>query len=395
MHIKLVFGLIALLLSLGISAQRRDKELLTLKTTTENEYLWNTGSADWLLSAKMDYRYNSAGDLLCMVKYDALSGDSITRVDYTYTGSSEIADYTVSLWSGMMWEPETKYSYIYTETGKASQRILIWDGSMWNNSRLDTLFIYDLNGQLLNSENYRWKENAWVKDHTITYEYGSNGKISLKYSVSTGGVNLSQVFYLYDPFNRITEMYAQFYRDGQWENGWRREYYYDRCSVLKTLIRQAWDGIQWVNTLKSEYDHTVFWGGQEDGKVQLCYNGRNIIVSVRVLEVFLEKGACIGSCEGEDGEVMEREMDSISNSHISAPYIIYPNPAEDKFMICPAEGSAPVSKVEIFDIRGNIVRSITGSNSPELSIDRGHLKSGRYFVVISGETAFTTTVIFK
>lgn len=395
MLVKFICVLITLLLSSGVSAQRRNERLLPLKTRTESEYIWNTGSADWLLSAKMDYRYNSAGDLLSMVKYDAQTGDSITRVDYSYTGFSEIADYTVSLWTGMIWEPETKYSYIYTTSGKASQRILRWDGSAWNNSRLDTLFIYDINGQLLHSENYRWKDNAWVKDHTITYEYGSNGKISLKYSLSTGGANLSQVFYLYDPFNRITEMYAQFYRDGQWENGWRREYYYDRCSVLKTLIRQSWDGIQWVNTLKSEFDHTVFWGGQEDGKVQLCHNGRTIIVSVRVMEGFLERGACIGSCEGEDAEVMKMEIDSESKSHSNAPYIIYPNPAENKFMISASEGSAPVSKVEIFDISGNVVRSITGYNSHELSIDRGNLKSGSYIVVISGATSFTTTVIFK
>ncbi|HCM59953.1 MAG TPA: hypothetical protein DIS74_06205 [Bacteroidales bacterium] len=217
---KIIPGvLIGLIFTLPLFAQKRDKKILSLKTIVEREYVRDAVSGTWQLSAIMDYNYNAGGNLASLVKYDAAANDSISRVDYTYTSAGLLNDYVVSLWNIDSWSPDTKYSYTYTASGKAGQRILRWNGEAWAASRLDTLFQYDLNDLLIRSENFRWKDNGWQPDHTIFYENSPTGKLSLKYSTNSAGEYLSQIFYLYDSYDRLAEMYAQFYREGRWENG--------------------------------------------------------------------------------------------------------------------------------------------------------------------------------
>lgn len=387
--------LLMLLVSGKIGAQHGGEQSVSLKTNIESEYKWNAQTLTWQLSAVMRYGYNPDGNLTDLVKYDAVSGDSISRVDYFYDPSTELSAYIVSLWAGQDWMLTTKYSYTFSSSERESQRISRWDGTGWINGSLDTLYVYGIDGLLLQSENFQWKNEAWVKDHTIVYEYGDNGRISRRYSLSTVGDYLSQVFYLYDEQNNLKEMYAQFYRSGQWENEWRRTYLYDRCRVLKTLIRQAWDGSEWINVLKSEFEHTIYWNGPVNGKVDLCHKGRTITVSVNAMEVHLQHGDCIGRCAGGDEAENEAEIREKMNGKGNGSYIIYPNPASDKFTVSSADCSDPIIKAELFDIKGNLVKFIPGNNCLELTIDRGDLKSGKYFVIITGGKSCTSVVILK
>jgi hypothetical protein len=387
--------LLVILLSGQLRAQQGGGQIASLKTYTESEYLWDAQTPDWQLSAIMKYGYDPEGNLTELVKYNALSGDSISRVDYYYDQSSELSAYIVSLWSGQTWVPNTRYSYTYSSAGKESQRIGRWNGAGWINGSLDTLYVYGIDGHLLQSENFKWKNGYWVKDHTIFYEYGENGKLMKKYSISPTGEYLSQVFYQYDLINRLSEMVAQFYRNGQWENEWRRTYIYDRCGVLKTLIRQAWDGIAWSDVLKSEFEHTIYWNGPVKGKVVMCHKGRTIMVSVNVMEIHLQHGDCIGNCSQGAETDTRNNLQDLSSTQMRGSYIIYPNPASYSFSISAANGSDPIIKVELYDSKGNLVKSIPGNNCSELIVDKGDLKSGKYFVVISGKTPFSSTVILN
>lgn len=376
-------------------AQKRDKNILSLKTIVEREYVRDAVSGSWLLSAIMDYKYNPDGNLVDLVKYDSPGNDSISRVDYTYTFAGLLNEYVVSLWDGDNWNPDTKYYYTYTSEGKAGQRILRWNGEVWSVSRLDTLFQYDLNGLLIQSENFRWKNSEWQRDHIVYYENNAAGKLAMKYSISEAGEYLSRVFYSYDTRDRLYEMYAQFYREGAWENEWRRVYSYDRCSVLKSLVRQSWDGEKWVDILMSAFEHSVFWGGSSDGKVNICYNGNSMTVSVNVLDNFLRKGACIGICEEEflpgTNEDVTEEYGSVTGS----PYSIFPVPASGQFTVKSIDGLTMIGGVELVSMRGEVVMSFRYDDVPEVTVNIDDLKPGRYFVLISGGTDWSSAIVVR
>ncbi len=393
---KIMTGvLMGLIFTAPLFAQKKVKPVLTLKTITEREFAMNAISGTWQLSAIMDYDYNTNGKQVSLVKYDAAANDSISRVDYTYTSAGLLNDYVVSLWDGDAWRPDTKYSYTYTAEGKAGQRILRWNGEVWTVSRLDTLFQYDLNGLLIQSENFRWKNNEWQKDHTIHYENSPTGKLALKYSISEAGEYLSRVFYLYDAYDRLCEMYAQFYREGSWDNGWRRVYSYDRCSVLKSLVRQSWDGEKWVDILMSEYEHSVYWNGPSNGKVNICYNGNSMTVSVNVLDVFLKKGACIGVCETELLPETDVDTEEKSGTMTEAPYTVFPNPASDLFTIRSVDGLTMIGGVELITMKGEVVRSLRYDDIPEATVNIDDLRPGRYFVVISGDANWSSSIVVR
>jgi len=386
-------SLCALLVTLPVTAQRPSRELLSLKTVLEKEYSWNASSGAWQLSSKIDYSYNAEGEQINLVKYDAITSDSISKVDYSYTPESLLSYYIVSLWNDEGWGPDTKYSYTYTSAGKASQRILRWNGTEWNATKLDTLFQYDINGLLIQSENYRWKDNEWLKDHTIYYEYSPTGKLTRKYSISEAGVYLSQVLYSYDSYDRLSEMLAQFYNDGRWDNGWRKLYSYDKCSVLKTMVRQEWGDGNWGNTLMSEFEHTLFWGGQTNGKVNICHNGHSITVPVNVLEIFLLQGDCIGICEGELLQGAEDNPDGQDGTEMNDVYSVFPNPASEQVTVISASGLTLINRVDLISVKGELMRSFRYDNIPEVTIYVGDLKPGRYYVVISGDIAWSSSLI--
>lgn len=393
---KIMTGvLMGFIITAPVFAQKRDKPVLSLKTIVEREYTRDDVTNAWQLSAIMDYNYYPEGKQESLVKYDAATNDSISRVDYNYTSAGLLNDYVVSLWDGGSWRPDTKYSYTYTSEGKAGQRILRWNGTAWTASRLDTLFQYDMNGLLIRSENFRWKDNEWQKDHTIYYENSPTGKLALKYSLSEAGEYLSQVFYLYDAYDRLSEMYAQFYREGVWENGWRRVYSYDRCSVLKSLVRQSWDGEKWVDILMSEFEHSVFWNGPSDGKVNICYNGKSMTVSVNVLDVFLKKGACIGICEEELLLEANEDTGAESGSVTDTPYSVFPNPASDIVTVRSVNGLTMITGVDLITMHGEVVRSLRYDDVPEVTVNIQDLKPGRYFVVISGGADWSSAIVVK
>ncbi len=387
--------LMGLILTVPLSAQNRDKKILSLKTVVEREYIRDALSDSWQLSAIMDYKYNPDGNLAILVKYDAWRNDSISRVDYNYTPSDLLTEYVVSVWEIDDWSPDTKYYYTYTAEGKAGQRILRWDGETWAVSRLDTLFQYDLYGLLIKSENFRWKNDEWLNDHTVYYENNPAGKLALKYSISGAGENLSRVFYSYDAYNRLNEMYAQFYRDGNWENEWRRVYTYDRCSVLKKLVRQSWDGLQWVDILMSEFEHSVFWNGPSDGKVNICYNGKPMTVSVKSLGAFLNRGACIGMCAEELLPEANEDISGKNGSGTETPYSVYPNPTSDLFTVRSVDGFTMIGGIELVTMRGEVVRSLMFDNVPEVTVNIDDLKPGRYFVVITGDADWSSAIIVR
>ena len=381
--------------SLNLAAQGQGRKILELKTETEKEYTWDDTGLSWQLTGVSDYVYTPVGDLMTLTKYDAVSGDSIHRIDYLYTPDSRIASYTTSLWTANGWRPDSRYAYLYNSYGKTSQRILRWDGSQWIARSLDTLFQYDQSGRLIQSENFRIKSGILVPDHTIMYEYGSNGKMSLKYSLTPEGNYISEVAYNYDGYGRTAEMLARFYRNGAWEDDWRREYYYDRCGVLKKMIRQWWVAGEWKELIMSDFEHTVLWNNPTNGHVAVCFNGNSLIVSLRALETYLSMGACIGECVESEPTFPDPGNPGPGKGQKENALLLYPNPASESFVVRLQEECGAIDRVDIYNVNGNLEKSIEGDGLNELTVNREETRPGRYLVVIRGEQDYVTTIIFK
>jgi hypothetical protein len=389
---------VIVLLTLGISGhlfgQKGNLQNVEFKIVTEIEYTWDNSTNDWLKSAIMQYDYSSTGDLSRILKTQAGTNDPLLKIDYYYTSSSALLAYEIYEWTAEEWIGSTNYSYDYLDNKQVKQLIQTWFDGGWINTSLDSVFAYDANDLLVQSTNFRWKNNKWLEDHIIYYEYDENMKLIRKYSVSMSEVNLSQVFYSYTPDGQYDEMYAQFYRNGQWENSWRREYHYDNCGNLLSIIRQSWISGEWINSSKSVYTKKLIPDGIHNGKVTICHKGHTITVSINALEAHLKHGDCIGECVNEihpDFSVVSPKCDKADEN----PFEIYPNPARYNFIVKAYDPLYTIKRVDLIDMHGNIVRSVSGNNSPEVQIERNNLKNGKYFVKITGDEIVTLVVILN
>jgi len=377
-----------------LTGQKNKLPNIELKTVTEIEYTWDSSINEWIKSAILSYEYSSTGDLSRILKTDAETNKNLLKIDYYYTSSSAIQAYEIYEWTQQGWLGSTKYSYGYLNEKPVKQLVQGWYDGAWINTSLDSLYVYDSDDLLIQSTNFRWKDNRWLEDHIINYEYDENLKLIRKYSVSMSGENLSQVFYSYNPDGQYNEMYAQFFRNGQWENGWRREYHYDNCGNLLNIIRQSWTSGGWINVSKSVYIGKLIPDNSYTRKITICHKGHTINVSINSLEAHLKHGDCIGGCVNE----IHPDLNNIPpkcDKPVEHLFEIYPNPARDNFIVKAFDANNPIRRVELFDMHGNIVRSVPGNNSQELQIERNDLKNGKYFVKITGDETVTLVVILN
>jgi hypothetical protein len=80
---------------------------------------------------------------------------------------------------------------------------------------------------------------------------------------------------------------------------------------------------------------------------------------------------------------------------VQIPFTVYPNPATDRITVVRNGYDAEISKVDILDMNGNLLRSETVSDSGEVIIERGGLISGQYIVRIYGEQVYNLIVVFN
>jgi hypothetical protein len=85
---------------------------------------------------------------------------------------------------------------------------------------------------------------------------------------------------------------------------------------------------------------------------------------------------------------------SISNNIIDPNYLIYPNPFTD-YTTIKLSDAVQTQKIELIDIHGRIVRTIENVNSNSVTIHRGNLPSGIYFITIQAKDTYVRKVIIR
>ena len=273
-------------------------------------------------------------------------------------------------------------------------------------------------------------EKGWVPSKFFENEYNPDGSISniINYNVSPEG-SLSQVSidyftyenallmevssyriadesiyslakYIYNSDDQLTET-RYFVPDTEIPDNLiptrKFLYTYDEYGLRNELLKQNWNGEEWLNDLRYEYYRHI----DNAKKVSICFNGHTQCISINALPALLRNGASLGTCDQEKRENFKTiKEDRNRELHENRKSIkVYPNPATDQITInLINNNSSELHKVriEILDSRGRSLRSFKANNVGEFTFHRGDLHKGQYIVRLTdGNESFSSYFIFK
>ena len=212
--------------------------------------------------------------------------------------------------------------------------------------------IYDANGNRTEEIAYGWdsETNEWVADARRVDAYGACGVVTerIEYGWDPGTnewVTEGRYVNTFDANGNVTEQMRQHLdsETNEWVADARRVDAYGACGVVTERIEYWWDPgtNEWINY----------------GKAQLYWSEISIV------------------------------PDFFTDNHA-----IYPNPFTD-FTCIYLSSRETTSKIELFDIRGRIVRTIDNINRNPVTIHRDNLPRGIYLIRIHSDDIHTGKVI--
>ena len=78
------------------------------------------------------------------------------------------------------------------------------------------------------------------------------------------------------------------------------------------------------------------------------------------------------------------------------PFTIYPNPARERITIkFEKDECKDLRRVELTDFYGKLVKSFNIKDNSDLTIYRGNLHSGKYYIRLIGKEVYSAVVIFE
>ncbi len=179
------------------------------KKTSEIKYKWNSSTSDWGNNYRIDYTYNSNGQILSQIK---------------------------KTWDGTNFINKSKYEYTYNTFGKETS---FYDYDSWDPSAQKwigyskELKSYNSNDSLYSEEEWYWDENNenpgsdWIGDEKEIYTYSAT-----EYTIENQVWDHTNNVFVYS-----TQTIAQFDQNGQ----------------DTAYIEKNWDKTSqaWVDTLKT------------------------------------------------------------------------------------------------------------------------------------------------
>ncbi len=185
--------------------------------------------SNWEFYSKSTIDYYSDGRIKSELLTD-LSNNAISRINFTYDASFRITEINSELANGSQWVPYIQSTFAYNSQGDLiKNEDKIWVNTEWvimQGQQFDVE--YDLNNET----------KSIVESYWNGYKYDS----SMKYvSTFDNNVLVLESTYQYDGFGDFipVEQY---------------EYLYDQSGMDTGMLRQLWDGNNWVdNLLYCEY----------------------------------------------------------------------------------------------------------------------------------------------
>jgi len=303
------------------------------------------------------------------------------ETNYTYIGS--------------MWVALTRILYSYDESGRYSEiRIQKWINSEWVDDRIQMNYVYDELGRQLEYQMIYFRNNAWTDPTTESSYYNADGLLERREAVYFNGNTDYEVIYTYDGSKLLSESYSRYPSGNGWFNWWLVDYEYNYCGLRLALVRYNGSGTEWIPSTRT-VNYTYFKPDLcPDKKVPVCHNGNTVMVKKTVVQTRLNHGDCLGECpDGKGSQQVIKKSERTVQPEI--PFTIYPNPATDQITIASNGYDDKISKVELTDMNGTILRSETINDDGNIVIPRNDLITGQYLLRIYGDQVYSMIVIFN
>ncbi|MFH1687707.1 MAG: T9SS type A sorting domain-containing protein [bacterium] len=202
------------------------------------------------------------------------------------TLASQVPLYKIfSNWIGDVWEPHSRYEYIYDHSDNVlSETVLAWEASDWVNSER-TSYTYKGAVSFTEALGEVWDGNKWIYEWRLVYNQGGLGsEEELVEQVWTGGEWLDESRIVYERKDGlIVSAVRSEWILGKWVEIERTLYAYDGSGNLVEQIDQVWGVSDWENVLRQEYTYgggllMVYlvqdWFGAWENQTQFRYSYR-------------------------------------------------------------------------------------------------------------------------
>lgn len=302
------------------------------EVTNQNISIYISDLDQFMEFMKAEIEYSSEGNILEMTMYQidfgTMSWITFMKVTYEYTDGNLTHEYNFSISETGELFNNSYTEYFYNEYGNLETS----DEYILNNESGEFVpiseinFIYDSNGKVVESKENYWDNEIenWVPSENIYFEYDKNGnpseelfKIAIPESEEYYDNQKMEYTYLLDEnfddyFMPLKQYFAPSYNE-------------HIVNIPLSVTEYFFNGEEWIADYKLSYQYA---------------NGTTTVV------------------------------DNINNY-----FKIYPNPAHD-FLNFEIESQVSSSKIEIFSLTGNKLKSIELGNSQRIEVS--DLTSGMY-----------------
>jgi len=375
--------------------QAADNEYLKyFRTDSAYVYSWNIQNQNWVPSSVQLYSY-SEGRIVSALSLNYQTRAGQARTDYLYYPDNLVSE-EVNYNYDNGWVTSTRNLYYYDLQNRVSEvKIQKWVNSAWADDRIQNNYVYDEFDRQVEFQMIYWRFGAWTPATTDYSFYSPEGRLIRREGIYPTGATDYQVIYTYDQADLLSEAYAQYPSASGtgWTNWWLANYEYDPCGYKISQVRYAGSGSDWIPQTKVvnfSYFRQELYPGL---KVPMCHKGKTLLVKKTVVQVHLNHGDCLGECPGKSESTGESAFDN-SAKNIDIPFTVFPNPANEKVTVAPTGNDFVISRVELADWNGNILKVVDRPDSGDITILREGLVSGQYVLRVHGDRVFSMVIVF-
>ncbi len=294
-----------------------------------------------------------------------------SRTDYTYNPDDYLASELFSRYEAEAWVNYQQHLYNYNDEMKVTTylRQMMYSPGVWTNFSYKN-YIYNEQGELEERNEQRISDGVIFWAEVFTYDEFGRVSVRIRQGLK------------YDP---VTRSYLLVDLN-------RQKYTYSKYGELSEYLIESWDGGEWVLTGKSIYFRKLLLFK----KVPVCFNGHTMMVPVKMALRLLDYGALLGSCEClyPEGFPCCGECDKSSGRKGNDGLMIYPNPAVSEINVITGEKIPGNREISIYSQNGTLMKR-TSSGSAAETVDISDLRSGSYYLVVSGAGVSLTTTFVK
>lgn len=352
---------------------------------------WDPGNEAWLLNYGSYYLYGSNGNIDSVISENLTTGLLTSKSAYSYDDSGQLSMLMSYTWTGT-WTPVTRNIHTYNELQQLEGILLqkLISGN-WINNRWQNDYRYNEFGNLLQYSSCFWRDGEWSLPTVSFNTFDSLGRLEMRISYYPNGNTDSRVTYEYDQYGLRTKMYAQYPGVSGWNNLWLIEYEYNKCGVSIAQVRYDGAGTDWVPKSRTELFKSFNIDQYPERKVEVCFNGNTISIPLKVLDSFLNRGACLGSCLDENNNP-KSQTNKGSEVGKSFSLLVYPNPTDDRLTISMTSENCQASRIELLDYNGRVIRTFDCDNELQSTIYLTDVQKGNYILRVIADKVYSTII---